>query len=202
MKIGVLGPPGVGKTKFARQLAKRFGLKLVDGYVQRLQRSTGLALGPWSTYSENFMIAGVRQAAEERVSKIDTITTGTIADTITYAMVKTDVALHSSRAAAQENYTVAQGAIQGLSMWYTETWDYHISFYLPYDASQKANSMAWGKALDAAYPHVLESFQVPFVYTLNGPPSDRVKLAQEILTLAQSLTQDDVDTSNPTAVVE
>jgi hypothetical protein len=187
MRIGVLGPPGVGKTKFAKALGADLGLKVVDGYAQRLKKKTDLALGPWSSYSEHFMLAGHRLAAEFSAGDDNRITVGTIMDTLTYAMVKSDVSLHRSAEARRATYQAAQAGVQGLSLMYNETWDYHIAFHLPYSHEQRvAKGAVWETALDSAYRHVLESYGVPFCYPLEGDHDQRVEIAKEILAIAEA----------------
>ena len=193
MRIGILGPPGVEKSKFARALGKEFGLKVVDNYVQRLQKSTELALGPWSTHSENFMVAGVRLAEEYKAGE-DRITVGTVIDSIVYSAVHSDVILHNSQAGHQAAYAAAQGAMSGLSLIYGQTWEYHIAFLLPYSQKQREErGKVWETALDEAYLTVIESYGVPFVCPLAGTTADRIKIATEIIHLAQ----EDQATSTP-----
>lgn len=185
MRIGVLGPPGVEKSKFARALGKEFGLKVVDNYVQRLQKTTSLALGPWSSHSENFMVAGVRLAEEYKAGE-DRITVGTVVDSIAYSAVHSDVLLHNTPTGHQAAYAAAQGAISGLSLLYSETWEYHLAFLLSFSEEERTKrGRVWETALDMAYLPVLESYGVPFVCPLGGSTADRIKIATEIIHLAQ-----------------
>jgi hypothetical protein len=102
-------------------------------------------------------------------------------------MVHSDVVMHQSAEAARAVYLTAQAAVNGLSMWYSDTWDYHLGFYLPYQEGQRREREGtWEGALDDAYPHVLESFQVPFTYTLNGSHDERVQFASEVINYYQT----------------
>lgn len=198
MRIGVLGPPGVEKSKFARALGKEFGLKVVDNYVQRLQKASELALGPWSSYAEHFMVAGLRLAEEAKVGD-ERITVGTSIDTLTYAMVKSDVVMHQSSEAARAVYLSAQAAVQGLTLMYTETWEYHLSFLLPYNDEQREElGRGWETTLDDAYAPVIESYGVPFTYTLHGTTAERIKVATEIINLAKEETAENAPKATPT----
>lgn len=186
MKIGLIGPPEVGKTKVARALGKRFGLKVVDNYVQRLQKSSGLALGPWSSYSEHFMVMGVRMAEEHKAGD-KRITVGTQLDTLTYAALHSDVVLNRSRQALQDAYDAAQTAMKALSLVFGESWDNHFTFHLPYSPEQReAKGQVWQVSLDSAYESILETFPVPHVYTVQGTTEERINLITEVLELAQA----------------
>lgn len=181
MKIGVLGPPGTGKSKFARALAKKYELKVVDGYVNRLQKSTGLALGPWSSYPELFMVAGLRMVEEAKADE-NRIVVGTILDTLIYAAVHADIALHKNLTAHQAAYLNGRVAIEALSMWYTDAWDYHIAFHLPY--TEEGDHEQWELNIDVAYRPVIDTYLPPYVYTLQGPAEERVELASEVIDIA------------------
>lgn len=180
MRIAILGAPGAGKTKLARRLAKEFDLTLVDGYTQRLQRSTDLALGPWATYRENYMVAGARLAAEAKV-KDNYVVVGTVIDTITYAIVKTDLARQQTAEGFREMYQHAQQAMGGLSAIYREWYPYCPAFWLPSDSQE-----SWVAALNAAYPPVLEAYNPDFTYLLpEGTLNDRTDIAIEATRIAK-----------------
>lgn len=191
MKIGVLGPPGAEKSKFAHALARAYDLHVIDNYVQRLQKATDLALGPWSSYGELLMVAGVREAEEAKKAKVDTITVGTILDSLVYASTHADVVLHNSEAGRRAAYIDAQAAMQGFAMWYREAYEYHLAFFLPYTPEQAAKVRPWEIALNSAYPVVIESFEAQFTYTLAGDTKNRIKVAKEIIDLA--LKQDETE---------
>lgn len=187
MRIGILGAPGTGKSKLARALGKEYDLTVVDGYVQRLQKKTDLALGPWSSYSEHFMVAGERLANEYKVGPDKRITVTTIIDTLAYAAVKSDVTMHQGPEAARATYLVAQAAIQGLTMMFNETWDYDVAFWLPYTDEQiREKSGTWELALDSAYPTMIESFGVPYTFALDGDHASRLKVIREIIELVKN----------------
>lgn len=191
MKIGVLGAPGAGKTKFASGLAKQLGIKhrdqsvkVVDGYVQNLQKRTGLALGPWASYAENMMIAGNRESAR-LVKKADNqITVGTIMDTMVYCMVHSDVVFHNDTMERRRLvYEQTTQVVDGLKLWYTQTWDYDLCFWLSGDYGPHDRSIItqFHRTLDQAYTPVLESFYVPNVFGLDGEVKERVGIASEVI---------------------
>ena len=185
MRVGLIGAPGSGKSKLGRLIAKEYEITLVDNYVQRLQKATNLALGPWSSYAEHMVVAGHRYAAEEKVGPTDRVTAGTMIDTLTYAMVKSDVEFQygtknnteKERIAAM--YASAQAGIRGLTLFLTETWDYDLSFFLPFsdDAAKKADP--WSLALDNAYPAVIESYNPPYTWRLDGTTEERFGIVKE-----------------------
>lgn len=190
MRIGILGPPGADKSRVARAIGAEFDLPVVDNYVQRLQKSTDLALGPWSTYGEMFMVAGVRAAAE--IKHENSVTVGTIMDTMVYAMIHSDVLVQRNEEHRQALFVTAQTAIQGLTMWSKEAFTYDLSFLIPYNDEQVKGKGPWERALNEAYPVVLEAFELPLVVPLGGETKDRIKIAKEIIQLAQEdNTQDE-----------
>ena len=164
MKIGIIGPPGAGKSKLAAKIKREVlpGAKIVDNYAQKLQRDTGLALSTWANFSENFMIAGVRRAAELKATKSDhTLTVGTVVDTLMYCAMRSDLMIN---AASAENLAFAQrwveSAMPAMGLWYRETWDYDFAVFCPVDEDTEAN---WKLDYSNELPGVFSSFQVPNV---------------------------------------
>jgi hypothetical protein len=136
MKIGILGPPGAGKTKFANRLRRLMAqeddnasVTVVDGYAQRIQRDTGLALGPWANWSESYMVAGYRRVQELRARKNYThvITVGTILDTVYYC----GLAAESFDVYGDSQSKIATAsAMAGAGIWLRSDWDYDLGFIL------------------------------------------------------------------------
>lgn len=88
MKIAIVGAPGTGKTKKARELAKETGYSVIDNIPQNFSRRTKLAIGFPSDYRVDMILAG------ERLEKIldnwnnDIIMTSSILDSLAYARVR------------------------------------------------------------------------------------------------------------------
>jgi hypothetical protein len=196
MKIGVIGAPGSGKSKFAKDLAKTFDLTTVDNYVQRLKDTTDLELGYWASYSENFMIAGVRMAVERRYK--NTITAGTILDTLLYCAMKHDITSSRGDAVQQalerSEYARVNSAMNAMGMMYTESWSYDLAFYLPLEKDYLVRGIELDKVHDDEIPHLLEVFHAP-VITLSGRYDDKVRLAKEVTEIVLA-EEDPIETTS------
>lgn len=156
MKIALLGAPGSGKTKFARELAKRVDdlgpFKLVDNYVPKLEKRTGLSFGHFATYVPNLMVATERIAAEEAAGP-NTITCGTIFESIAYTALHSSVA--SQKAPAQRlERARAEATLQAMGMLVADTFNYKYAFYLPY----KRKREGWNQTLNDLLPTVWGEF--------------------------------------------
>lgn len=188
MKIGILGAPGAGKSAFAKGLAKELGdAHVVDNYVQRLQKSTDLALGPFAGYTENLMVAGVREAARLKVNDAKyQIAVGTIMDTMVYVMVHSDVSLHNNAAEKMQVYADARAVVNCMTLWYNYTWDYDVTFFLPHQGEPKSQNLAdyFPHEMSKAYPAVLETFFVT-TFGLDGTTKERVKVAREVIDILE-----------------
>lgn len=184
MKIGILGAPGAGKSEFAHRLKIKLSESLfpesfyiIDDYVQDLKRETNLALGPWAAHFENYMIAGVRIAEEYRVKKYDTITVGTVLDTLTYSLILGSYNL--SLDSTNEEFEVAKAAVNGFGLIYSESWDYNLSFYLPLE--NPTGGERWPERVDKELRNVISSFHVPAVMQLDGTTDERLDVATRII---------------------
>lgn len=187
MKIGIVGAPGAGKSEFARRLKTRLSEDLfpdsfyiIDNYVQDLQEDTGLALGPWAAHFENYMVAGIRFAAEAKYAKEDTITVGTILDTITYTLILGSIDLTDDY--SNDQFVESQTAINGMALLYGQTWDYNMTFYLPLNGP---GDKLWHSKVDKTLPGVIDSFLVPNTFQLDGTTEERLDIATRLIQEAE-----------------
>jgi len=134
MRIGVMGAPNAGKSKFARRLKKELeGMyqaetwKIVDGYVEKLQKATDMAYGRFGNYVDNFQVAFKRRELE--LAHENTITCGTIVDTNAYAFMIVEPNVDDELFTMQ--YQRIEALTRTLAIMYVDTWDYDYAFYLP-----------------------------------------------------------------------
>jgi hypothetical protein len=135
MNIAIIGPPGAKKTKLAKKMKDVLeDCVVVDGYVNKLQRDTGLALGPWATWSENYMVAGYRRAAELRLrnsTATNVITVGTILDTMYYCGLASQAEIAARGDADPYGTQLATtAAMSGIGLWFRTDWDYDLAFVM------------------------------------------------------------------------
>lgn len=196
MKIALMGPPNSGKSKLARAIAQELDIKSVVGYVDLIQKNSELALGGSATYWENFMVAGTRLAKEVSVGPgVDYVVAGTIVDTLCYAMVKADVVLNTSPQEDQRVAQAAQDAIRGLTTIYSQTWNYDLTFFLPYTRTQRKRREPWERVLEVVYADVIQAYGVPEVAILEGSSTQKFQTAMaEILTYEEDLVGENEET--------
>lgn len=168
MNIAIIGAPGSKKTKLAKRMKTNLSgtTAIVDGYVNRLQRDTGLALGPWATWSENFMVAGYRRAIElkARKSADHVITVGTILDTMYYCGLTSQAENSGASPDPYATKLATTAAMGGIGVWFRTDWDYDLAFIIEYNEKGKAFTEAWrGQYSDDIKP-LAQSLAIPGLF--------------------------------------
>jgi deoxyadenosine/deoxycytidine kinase len=188
MKIGVIGAPGAGKSKFARKLAYGLGQHVfdkpptvIDDYVPKLEKQTGYAYSYFATYAQNYQILFHRwtleQAAEAKGHNI--ITCGTMYETICYAAIKANEA--SMNQDDMDEFVRARTAMTALGMLETVIFDYDILLYLPYDGKTLLDKgRSYDTVIDRKVPEILEG-HFKSALPLRGTDRENVKYATEVV---------------------
>lgn len=149
LRIGILGPKESGKSTFAQKLAtalrtendqhKRQTVKVVDNYVQHLQKTTGYAFDIFATYPQNYQILFERWTREQEAERAGCqvlITVGSLYETILYTalrvnsdiVLKEDPTIQMQGRAAMEMLGVTQSLIA----------THDLLLFLPYDSKTLA----------------------------------------------------------------
>lgn len=188
MKIGLIGPPGSGKTVLAEKLQARLGdnVVIIDGYVEEIEEQADLALGSWATYIGNLMVAMGRVQRERWVMKdpeaaaSHTITCGTIIDTLTYAAVD---GLNRSRYQDEitDAYKRAIVLMPILGVMVIDTMNYDRIIYLPGKIPEPGVEEAtFNEVIAQELPSTIESFYVPHLM-LSSLEDEDIDKAMEYL---------------------
>jgi hypothetical protein len=197
MKLAITGAPGSGKTQTAKSIARRLtkvgeNVKVIDGYVERLQLETGLAYGHFASYPLNFQILFNRLMLEQKYQNegFSTITCGSIYETTLYC------ALHGNRSwvgSPEDTRAHIEGKItmEAISMFETMTSDYLHIFRLPYDSKRLAEKEdGWDTVIDQKLPEVLEGY-FRYATVLEGTLKERTDFAINIINAIQTQTPED-----------
>lgn len=168
MKIGILGAPGVGKTKFAEDLRELLvdgpaTFVIIDDYVHDLQGRMGLEFGEFSSFVDDLQIVFKRREWEvhwDGLLKYGTITVGTVLDSVIHNFLRTESPTNDRyEIGLQQERLKAMAATFGLL--YTETWDYDYAFFLPSDDT-------YGKAMS----ELIATYRAPVLTFLPGVTDD------------------------------
>lgn len=158
MRIGLVGAPGSGKTKFANALTKEldeYDLSIIDRYVPKFSKRYDFAVGHFASFIPNLSIAldrlGLENAAQDNF-----ITCGTIFETMSYLLLHANEANKRS-ADGRLEVARASATMGAMGMLVTDGTFYDYLFYLPY----KTERNDWDGALDKLIPQLVEEF---FVY--------------------------------------
>lgn len=100
VRIGIVGVPGSGKTRFASALKRQMPdlkFQICDGYVEKLQDRLQMSSGLDATYLPNLHIASVREQEIRRLNVEDKnfIVCGTIFDTLCYSGFHAEIIANS-----------------------------------------------------------------------------------------------------------
>lgn len=139
MKIGLAGIPGAGKTQLANALKKHFennneSCAVIDGYVEKLEKSANLALGFTAAYAGNVHIALDRAGYERRlVEEYDNIVTcGTLFENASYAAqsLETDYNFISSDSDKSDFVVRSDATMRIFGCFYIDLVKYDYLFHL------------------------------------------------------------------------
>ena len=168
MKIGILGSPGAGKTKFAHELASYLAhgdfdhFHIIDEYIYDLRLNTGLEYGEFGNFVDDMQVVFKRREWELAWTDKNTITCGTVLDSVIHNFVRTEPAARTRREIGLQTERLKVIAAS-FGLLYTETWDYDYAFLLQTDDDM-------GKAL----VDLLTTYCAP-VLTFNPKISDDEK---------------------------
>lgn len=187
MKIAILGAPGAGKSKLARRIVNRFPDEkwgIIDGYVDKLSKRTGLEYGHFASYEQNLQVMTERWTLEAEAAHKGwphTITCGSIYETIIYC------ALHSQFSPIVDVDAELRESIYGRSIMHAlgaienATTNYDIMFYLPWDESHvKKEEHSWDNVLNLKIPEVLDG-QLKYAIVLNNTSRATVDKVYELI---------------------
>lgn len=200
VKVGILGAPGSGKTRFARRLSKCLNTetdpwKVIDGYVDRWTKRTGNPGGPifdHYAYKVNLQILAERWTLEEEAAEkgYSTITCGTIFETLIYAAAQSIGIPHMTEDMMLAETHVAQTMMSNLGLLATLFYDYDCLFYLPLtNEAVKADPFGWGQVVDAKLDEVLTG-QNKEAIVLDGTVKHRIQTATRTIESIQATRQD------------
>jgi len=192
MKIGLIGAANSGKTKLAKNIAKELDFKIVDNYVPRLEKTTGLAYGIFANFPQNFQILFERITQEQKFAKdgFSTITCGTIYETSIYcAILSSQISINPEDT---QGFMIARSAMNAIGLFQAATEDYDILFYLPLsDKVKEEEGKSYNAVVDQKVSEITEGYG-RYVITLNQKTlKDRSDFAIQIIKEYQASQNDE-----------
>lgn len=185
MKIALIGAPGSGKTKLAKEIAKKLDLKIVDGYAEKWSKRTGLTVGFTGGYTHSLGVA-LDRVFEERKLEDNFVTCGSTLDSLLY------MALMSLSDPNNVEFIRAKSYMEVLSMLFYDFWGYdHVFFCRLYaeepdgTKEKSAEELLSGFELSGAikYDSEVEATLKSFfnVKYTELPKDDRLKFVMETI---------------------
>lgn len=140
MKVVILGIPGSGKSELATALAEQIveeklteSLAVVDRYAEELSDNLNVYVGMNASYIPHVMISIAREVAERNCERqgIDTITCGSILDSLAHLAVRVEILAQSPKTDLRDRhiYKEMSGA-NLLATMIEDVWRYNRAYYL------------------------------------------------------------------------
>ncbi len=187
IKIALLGAPGSGKSKIARKtvslLKPETDWTIIDGYVNNMSKQTGIDFGPSSNFAQNLSIITSRwiKEAEAYKKQYNTITCGTIYESIIYSTFNTIFSSPDESAIIKENY-INQILMQALGALELSTYDYDAMFLLRLNEQKlKENKHTWIQVVDAKLLDALEGFNKKIIILDEKTDTEKAKTVVEVI---------------------
>jgi hypothetical protein len=206
LRIGILGPPGSGKSAFAKSLAAALRkqdqkVKIVDGYMDSLIKRTGYAFDIFATYPQNLQILFERWTREQEAEKDGCdilITVGSLYETILYTglRVNSDLALKADKTIQMQGRVAMEmlGVIQSLIA------THDLLLFLPYtDKVLAEKGRSYDVAINEKLPEVVAGYYRPLT-PLTGTTKTKVKDALTAINSIEAWKAQNVDADEQPAV--
>jgi deoxyadenosine/deoxycytidine kinase len=192
LRIAILGAKESGKSAFAQKLAtalraekserKKQTVKVVDNYVQHLQKTTGYAFDIFATYPQNYQVLFERWTKEQEAEHAGCntlITVGSLYETILYTAlrVNSDIVL-------KENSTVqmqGRAAMEMLGVTQSLVAAHDLLLFLPYDGKKLAEKgRSYDVAVNEKLPEVVAGYFRP-ITELTGTTKRKIEDALQAI---------------------
>jgi hypothetical protein len=197
LRIGIIGAPGSGKSAFAKTLAtnlraekgevKRQTVKVVDGYMDSLQKRTGYAFDIFATYPQNLQVLFERWTREQEAEKAGCdvlITAGTLYETILYTglRINSDLALKSDQTVRMQGRVSMEmvGVIHSLIA------THDLLLFLPYTSKVAAEKgRSYDMVVNEKLPEILSGYFRP-ITPLTGTTKKKVQDALKAIATVET----------------
>lgn len=198
MRIGIMGAPGAGKSKFAKKLAtemRKSGrkVKILDKYIPDLEIKTGYSFGNnGATHAQNYQIIFHRWTLEQQQAKQcdDLIVVGTLYDTVCDMLIHSTILENISESGSQAEVVARAAAMHGMSL--VEAMigrEIDLLLFIPYSATMQKSQSVWNLTHEQRLSQILEAYYKKGI-ELKGKDSEKIKDAKAIIEKIQTAQND------------